>query len=172
MRIIIAGSRNATEREVREALNRCPWIGFASAVVSGTASGADEYGERWASEQGIAISHFSAEWKRYGKRAGPIRNRLMSENAEGLVAVWDGKSRGTFSMIELALKRGLRVFVFRTDNEAVDDRSPTGILADIWEAAEERAALKEYSGGLPRLRAEREAGSEIRRRLAGPESSG
>jgi hypothetical protein len=36
----------------------------------------------------------------------------MAENADALVAIWDGKSRGTANMIQEAEKRGLRVFVY------------------------------------------------------------
>lgn len=163
MRIIIAGSRDATEEQVRHALDACPWIGFASAIVSGTAKGADEFGERWAEEQGIEVLRFPADWKKHGKRAGPVRNREMAENAEGLVAVWDGESRGTLHMIEFALARGLRVFVFRTDTNEVIDHRPRGEIGDLWDDAEERAASREFGGGMSRLSAERAAGREARR---------
>lgn len=157
MRIIVAGSRDVTENEVRTALYACEWIGFVSAVISGTARGADTFGERWAQENSIDVIRFPADWEKYGKRAGPIRNEVMAKNAEGLVAVWDGKSRGTRSMIDLAAKYGLRIMVFRTDTNTVDDRSPSGYLINIWEYAEERAALKEYDAGIPRIEAEKEA---------------
>lgn len=157
MRIIVAGSRDVTESEVRAALHACPWIGFVSAVVSGTARGADTFGERWAQENNIEITRFPADWDKHGRRAGPIRNEVMAKNAEGLVAVWDGKSRGTHSMIDLAAKHGLRIMIFRTDTKMVDDRLPSGPIADIWEYAEERAALKEYDAGMSRRDAEREA---------------
>ena len=90
IRIIIAGSRSVNEQQVREAIRLCPWSGLASAIVSGTAKGADEYGERWAEEQNLLVHRFPADWEKYGKSAGPIRNKLMAENAEGLIAVWDG----------------------------------------------------------------------------------
>jgi hypothetical protein len=165
MRIIIAGSRDVTEKEVREALRVCTWIGFVSAVVSGTARGADTFGERWAEDNNISITRFPADWNKYGRRAGPIRNEEMANNAEGLVAVWDGKSRGTRSMIELALKYGLRVMIFRTDTNIVDEKHPSGVIADIWEYAEERAALKEYDAGMLRRDAEREAAADSLRRF-------
>ena len=41
----------------------------------------------------------------------------MAEYAEALIAVWDGRSRGTLNMIRLAGKCGLRVFVYRVDLE-------------------------------------------------------
>lgn len=158
MRIIIAGSREVTEAKVREAISRCPWAGFASAVVSGTARGADIYGEAWAEENGISIVRFSAEWKRYGKKAGPVRNKIMAENAEGLIAVWDGNSRGTQSMIKLAQEKGLRVFILNIATGETIDIAPSGSLTFLWEEAEERAAVLEFNAGLTRSDAERRAG--------------
>lgn len=159
MRVIIAGSRSVTEAEVRMALQRCSWIGFASAVVSGTARGADTFGENWANEQQIEIHRYPADWAQYGKRAGPLRNKVMADNAEGLVAVWDGQSRGTHSMIELAQKQGLRVAILRTDSRSFEEITAMGVLAGIWEYAEERAAILEYEAGLSRKQAERQAGT-------------
>lgn len=158
MRIIIAGSRTATEEQVRDAIEYCDWVGFVSCVVSGGAKGADQVGEKWAKEKGLEISLFPADWEKYGKRAGPMRNKLMAENADGLIAVWDGKSRGTASMIELARGVGLRVFIFRTDINGIKEHAPSGKSGGLWEAAEERAAMIEFSGGLSRSIAEREAG--------------
>ena len=82
-------------------------------IVSGCCRGADALGERYAREHGIPIKRFPANWLAYGKAAGPIRNREMAEYAaecDGmLVAFWDGKSRGTASMIRLAEKYGLQI---------------------------------------------------------------
>lgn len=80
-------------------------------VVCGKARGADTLGERYAEERGYAIHYFSADWDRYGKSAGYIRNEEMAKNADALVAFWDGKSRGTKNMIKLAHQYGLRVRV-------------------------------------------------------------
>ncbi len=82
----------------------------------------------------------------------------MSENAEALLAIWDGKSRGTRSMIELARKRGLRTAVLRTDEDRMEYFDASGPLADIWENAEERAGMIQYSGNRPRPEAEQSAG--------------
>lgn len=161
MRIIIAGSRTVTEQQVRDALEWCPWIGFVSCVVSGGAKGADQFGERWAIQQGLEIKQFLAEWGKYGKRAGPLRNKMMAENADGLIAVWDGSSRGTSSMIDLGQTAGLRIFITRTDIDGVKEIPPDGGMAGRWENAEERAGMMQFSGGLSKLDAERAAGREI-----------
>lgn len=80
-------------------------------VVCGKARGADTLGERYAEERGYDVHYFPADWDRYGRSAGHIRNEEMAKNADALVAFWDGKSRGTKDMIKLARQYGLRVRV-------------------------------------------------------------
>lgn len=55
---------------------------------------------------------YPADWKKYGRRAGSIRNIEMAQNAEALLAVWDGISSGTRHMIKEAEKRGLPVYIY------------------------------------------------------------
>jgi len=81
-------------------------------VLSGTARGADRLGERWAAEHKIPIERYPAQWNRDGRAAGYIRNQLMSEHAEALVVFWDGKSRGTMHMLNIAKDKGLKIKVF------------------------------------------------------------
>jgi hypothetical protein len=111
MKTIIAGSRTVTElAEVSKAVRES---GFAvTEVVSGGARGVDALGEEWANQAGVPVKLFPADWKKYGRGAGPIRNSHMAEYSEALIAVWDGKSRGTKDMVAKAQKRGLRVFVY------------------------------------------------------------
>lgn len=68
-------------------------------------------GEGWAKRKGIPVKRFPADWNQYGRRAGPLRNREMARYADALIAIWDGKSRGTRSMIDEALREGLEVYV-------------------------------------------------------------
>lgn len=79
-------------------------------VISGTAKGADQLGERYAKSQqpfGVRLERFPADWEKYGKRAGFLRNHQMALEADGLIAFWDGKSKGTKNMIEEAHKARL-----------------------------------------------------------------
>jgi hypothetical protein len=110
MRTIIAGSRQMTD----EVLMADTLAGLAwpiTEVISGGAGGADRLGEAWAARNGIPVKRFPADWARYGKGAGPVRNREMALYAEALVAFWDGRSPGTKNMIDLARQRHLRVHV-------------------------------------------------------------
>jgi hypothetical protein len=110
MKTIIAGSRGFTDYSVLHFfLSINPWE--ITEVVSGTARGADKLGERYAEENGISVKRFPADWDTHGKRAGYIRNSEMADYADALVAFWDGESRGTKHMIDLADKAGLRVSI-------------------------------------------------------------
>jgi glycerophosphoryl diester phosphodiesterase len=88
------------------------WLG-AHTVVSGTAAGADSWGEAWACWYGVPVERFPAHWTTYGRSAGARRNRQMARGADALVAVWDGVSPGTRDMIDVATRAGLRVFVWQ-----------------------------------------------------------
>ena len=84
---------------------------YSMEIVSGTCHGADQLGEKYAQERKLCCKRFPAEWKRFGKKAGPIRNRKMAEYATHLVAFWDGNKNhsGTWDMIRTATKLGLHV---------------------------------------------------------------
>lgn len=114
MRVIIAGGRDCDNYQLL--LDSIAESGFViTTVVSGGAKGADALGERYAVETNTALEIFSADWNRHGRAAGPIRNRKMAENADALIALWDGKSRGTKNMIEEAAKHNLPTYIGRYD---------------------------------------------------------
>lgn len=71
-------------------------------IVSGTAKGADTLGERYAKENRFSLKKFPADWSKYGKGAGYIRNKEMRDYSDACVVFWDGESRGSKLMIELA----------------------------------------------------------------------
>lgn len=74
-------------------------------IVSGTAKGADQLGERYAQEHEYSVKQFPAYWGHYGKAAGPIRNEQMASYSDFIFIFWDGKSKGSRSMIKCAQKR-------------------------------------------------------------------
>ena len=73
-------------------------------VVSGAAKGADSLGEKWALENNIQTLIFPADWGKYGKRAGYIRNEDIIKNCDYCIAFWDGESKGTKHSISLCKK--------------------------------------------------------------------
>lgn len=116
MKTIVAGSRTIDRHGlVRAAIVVSGWADQITEIVSGTARGVDQIGEQWAKEKRLPIKRFPAEWDRYGKRAGYLRNEAMAQYADALIAVWDGKSDGTKHMIDLAHRYGLQVFVFQSN---------------------------------------------------------
>ena len=115
MRIIIAGSRSFLnysflEQECDRIIGDYP---DKITIVSGGAKGADRLGELYAEERGYNINRYPAEWDKYGKSAGYRRNEVMAQNADALFAFWDGESKGTGHMIDLANKHNLKVFVIK-----------------------------------------------------------
>jgi ABC-type enterochelin transport system substrate-binding protein len=114
MKIIIAGGRNFNDyNKLRESCDNILVNQKDVEIVSGTAAGADTLGERYAQEKGYEVKKFPAQWDLYGKSAGYKRNQQMAEYADGLIAFWDGKSKGTKHMIDIATNKGLKVRVIR-----------------------------------------------------------
>lgn len=101
MKIIIAGSRDfhVSNAQIHEALVRRGWAGVITHVVCGMARGIDKCGKWYGDERGIPVLQRPANWVRYGPAAGSIRNQLMAEEADGLLAFWNGASSGTSDMI-------------------------------------------------------------------------
>jgi predicted Rossmann fold nucleotide-binding protein DprA/Smf involved in DNA uptake len=112
-KLAIVGSRNFNDYAL---LNEklVPYKNIVELVVSGGAKGADSLGEQWAKENNIPTKIFHPDWKKYGRAAGPIRNKEIVSASDIVVAFWDGKSSGTKSSIELAkqLRKELRVIYF------------------------------------------------------------
>lgn len=120
-RVIIAGTRYFNDYSLlKETSDRLLadkiTAGYSIVIVSGGCAGADLLGERYAKENGYSIDRYPAEWQKYGRKAGIMRNAVMADNADALIAYWDGISRGTKNMIDEARKKGLAVRVKRYEN--------------------------------------------------------
>ncbi len=113
MRVIIAGSRETSDAlaEVAAAMVDAGLALSATEILSGCSGNVDKAGEHWAEQRGVPVTPYQAHWKLHGKAAGPIRNEAMARNADALIAIWDGRSRGTGDMIAQAIRRGLPVWV-------------------------------------------------------------
>lgn len=110
MRVIIAGSRSITNiDDVKEAWANCNFD--ITEVVSGCARGVDLLGEAIARHLGVPIQRFPADWDRFGPSAGPIRNLMMARYADGLIAVWDGTSKGTKHIIRTMKRHNKPVYI-------------------------------------------------------------
>ncbi len=111
-RVIIAGSRGFDNYEMLK--SKCNLFlknKMDITILSGTARGADLLGEKYAEEMGFQIERHPADWDRYPRSAGYVRNAEMAMAADALIAFLDGKSRGTQNMIQKATGCGLQVRV-------------------------------------------------------------
>lgn len=117
MRIIVCGSRHWDDGDRIE--NVLAWYAKRGpvTVVHGDAPGADRLAGRAARKLGLSVEAHPAEWDKYGRRAGPIRNRKMLESGVDLVLAfkngfdrtfWTG---GTEHMVSIALEQLVPVVV-------------------------------------------------------------
>lgn len=121
MKVIIAGSRGIgitdTGKQsrdfsiIKEVVEKSKFE--ITELVSGGARGVDTLGEYYANANDIPIKQFLPDWEKKKAAAGMIRNAEMAKYADALIAIWDGESRGTKNMIEVAERKGLKVFVWK-----------------------------------------------------------
>ena len=113
MKTIIAGGREVTYSTFVTCLRHIlPYLhDDITEIVSGEARGVDTYGADWGRANRIHIETFPADWVKYGKRVGFIRNEEMAVYADTLIAIWDGVSTGTADMIGRAKVHNLDVYV-------------------------------------------------------------
>ena len=116
-KIIIAGGRDFMDYNLlKEKTNKIlqeKKVTHKIVIISGCARGADTLGMRYASENIFDVDEYPADWDKYGKKAGYMRNVEMAENPDALIAFWDGKSKGTKHMIDIATERKLPIRVIR-----------------------------------------------------------
>ncbi|MCD0459157.1 SLOG family protein [Roseiconus lacunae] len=106
MKVIVAGGRDYQFTEQDYAF--LDWFADEiSEIVCGGATGADECGKQWAIRNSVPVKMFKADWKTYGKAAGPIRNGQMAEYADALILFPGG--RGTDSMHQRAMTAGILI---------------------------------------------------------------
>lgn len=103
MRVAIVGSRDLSvdiEKYIPE---------NTTEIVSGGARGIDTLAERWADQHNIPKLILKPDYDKYGRSAPIRRNETIVSAADMVVAIWDGKSRGTKFTIDYAKKCGIPV---------------------------------------------------------------
>lgn len=123
-KLIVAGSRSWSDttlmkQKINEFYNHFTVDKPALIIVSGTARGADQAGEWLADKYKIQLRQFPAKWQRpdgsTDKSAGYKRNEQMADYADGAIVFWDGESRGSLHMANIAQQRGMDMWLVRPD---------------------------------------------------------
>lgn len=110
MKVAVIGSRTFSDYKlVKETLSTIN----ITLLVSGGAIGADSLGEQYAKLNGIPTKIFYPDWKKYGKKAGFIRNSDIINESEMVIAFWDGKSKGTLDSIKKAEELNKNILIIK-----------------------------------------------------------
>ncbi|MBU6283831.1 DUF2493 domain-containing protein, partial [bacterium] len=106
MRVLVCGGRKFDDKAMLErALGEIE----ITELIEGAAKGADRLAREWAEARKIPFQTFKPEFGRYGRAAGPIRNkRMLAEGKPDLVVAFPGGS-GTANMVGLARAAGVPV---------------------------------------------------------------
>ena len=86
---------------------------YPSEIVTGGAEGPDLIAEYWAYIHRVPCRVFKPDWEKFGKSAGAVRNRLIVDHCDQLIAFWDGKSKGTKISIDMASEANKLYRVFQ-----------------------------------------------------------
>ena len=100
MKIAIVGSRNVTVSDIGK------YISKAQKIVSGGAVGVDRCAAEYAKENGIKLTELVPQYEQYGRAAPIVRNKEIVDYSDKIIAFWNGKSKGTLSVIKYAQKTG------------------------------------------------------------------
>jgi hypothetical protein len=98
---------------MREALDHIRRDRDVRSIIAGGAPGADSHAEQWAKDRTLPVKVFKAQWKMYGRSAGPIRNGVMlAKGKPDFVVAFPGGD-GTADMVRQAIAAGVEIMDFR-----------------------------------------------------------
>jgi hypothetical protein len=86
------------------------------AIMTGGAPGADNYGKHWAQAYLLMNIEVVADWRKFGKKAGPLRNQAMVDRADGIILFPGGV--GTTDVATRARVKGIRIWESRSRKNA------------------------------------------------------
>ena len=109
-RVLVCGSRGWRDREAIY-MKLCELDPKSWIVMEGEATGADQMAHDIAQELGLTVEGYPPDPSRPSPQRYHERNDLMLERADRVIAFWDGRSRGTASVIHKARLRCLEVEV-------------------------------------------------------------
>lgn len=103
MRLIVCGGRDFFDRYyASRILNEVHRVYGIQAIAHGGANGADTLAKQWAASNRIPCYEYLANWRTYGKRAGPLRNQNMLREFQPDVVLAFPGGRGTADMVRQA----------------------------------------------------------------------
>ena len=107
MKVMITGSRSLannkeTKRDVYEALDALLAKDTEMTLLSGKARGVDRIAEQWARKQKVPVNTYAPDYKRHKRGAPFVCNQEMIDACDGVVAFWDGTSKGTKHVLDRA----------------------------------------------------------------------
>ena len=100
MKIAIVGSRDVVIEDIGRYIPDC------EEIISGGACGVDTCAAEYARERGVKLTLFLPQYESYGRAAPIVRNKQIVDHADKIIAFWNGRSRGTLSVIKYAEKKG------------------------------------------------------------------
>ena len=115
LRVAVVGSRSLAGNAAARAfvLDFVATLPPVAIVVSGGARGPDQWAADTARRRGLGVAEFWPEYDRLGRGAPFARNEEIAANCDGMLAVWDGVSRGTMDVVGRTRARGVQVRVWR-----------------------------------------------------------
>lgn len=109
IRVLVCGGRHyANSRLLFDFLDAVDRSSRIQLLVHGGASGADSIAGNWAQSRNIPIQVFPAQWNKFGKAAGMIRNREMFDQTQPDLVIAAPGGSGTKNMVAYATKNGFR----------------------------------------------------------------
>ena len=129
LRVLVSGSRMWKDVQVvRDTLNRIK----PDVVIQGDCRGPDLFAKEWALAQGVPVKSYPADWKTHGRSAGFKRNQQMLDEGKPdlVIGFWDGISRGTEMMLQIARRAGVKVITVCTCGREYEFERPDQHAAD------------------------------------------
>lgn len=130
MKVGVVGSRSFKDYELlKQTLDSFPFE--ITQIISGGASGADTLAEWYAFEKKIPLKVFRPDWKKFGKRAGFLRNSDIVNNSTHIIGFHNGTSRGTMDTIQKAKDLGIPVTVIIFEEESFNPKPIKGSVIPL-----------------------------------------
>ena len=87
-------------------------------IISGGAVGIDRCAAEYANNSNVELQEFFPDYKKYGRAAPIVRNKMIADEADVIIAFWDGSSKGTKMVIDYCKKtnKPCTVVIIQDDN--------------------------------------------------------